>query len=255
MSPKKAYLTIDDGPSKDFRPKVDFLYENSIPALFFCLGENILKYEEDMVYAAQKGFIIGNHSFSHPHFSDLTLEQCEAEIKRTDESIQRIYQKSGIECPAKFFRFPYFDTGGDVHSEENETKWLKTSYERLLYKSDDKRKAIQSFLHELGYRQPNFQGLHHTWLQDHKLLDAIDVRCTFDQMEYWLGAANAPRGLNKVEAILARIDEECSEESRTFHDPETTEIILIHDHEKTTGLFYQIINRYLEKGIRFINPL
>jgi peptidoglycan/xylan/chitin deacetylase (PgdA/CDA1 family) len=255
MSPKKAYLTIDDAPSKDFRPKVDFLYEKNIPAIFFCLGENILKYEEEMVYAAQKGFIIGNHSFSHPHFSDLTLEQCEAEIKRTDESIQRIYQKSGIEQPAKFFRFPYFDNGGDIQPEENEVKWLKPSYERLLYKSDEKQKAIQSFLNELGYRQPNFQDLHHSWIHDHKLLDAIDVRCTFNQMEYWLDASNAPRGLNKAERILARIDEDYSEENRTFHDPDTTEIILIHDHENTTGLFYQIINRYLEKGICFIGTL
>ncbi|MCL6589622.1 MAG: polysaccharide deacetylase family protein [Firmicutes bacterium] len=255
MNIKKAYLTIDDSPSKDFRAKVDFLYGKNIPAIFFCTGENLQKYEEDAIYAVHKGFVIGNHSFSHPHFSDLSLEQCELEIKRTDEIIQRIYQKSGIKLPAKFFRFPYFDSGGDLSSAEFEEKWLMPPYERLLYKKDDKRKALQSFLQELGYSQPNFQGLDHSWLHEHKLLDAIDVRCTFNQMEYWLDAANAPRGLNKAEAILARIDGEFANQSSAFHDQETTEIILIHDHEKTTWLFYQIIDRYLEKGIQFISPL
>ena len=31
---KQVYLTIDDGPSEDFKDKVDYLYERNIPAIF-----------------------------------------------------------------------------------------------------------------------------------------------------------------------------------------------------------------------------
>lgn len=72
---KKVYLTIDDSPSKDFRDKVNFLYERNIPAIFFCIGENIIKYKEDIEDAIRKGFLIGNHSFNHKHFSDMSIDE------------------------------------------------------------------------------------------------------------------------------------------------------------------------------------
>ena len=33
---KIAYLTIDDGPSKDMKMKVDYLVSKGIPAIWFC---------------------------------------------------------------------------------------------------------------------------------------------------------------------------------------------------------------------------
>jgi peptidoglycan/xylan/chitin deacetylase (PgdA/CDA1 family) len=258
MSRKKAYLTIDDAPSKDFRNKVDFLSEHNIPAIFFGIGENIPKYENDIIYSIQKGFIIGNHSWSHPYFSDLTLDECQSEIKRTDEIIESVYQKSGVERPAKFFRFPYFDPGGDANSEEFNKKALELPHLRTVYKNDDKRKAIQSYLHALGYRQPNFQGINLQWFINGKLLSEIDVRCTFNQMEYWLNKADAPGDLHKAEAILARIDADCPEEGFALNDLGTTDIILIHDHDysaQVIELFYRIIIRYIEKRICFLEVI
>lgn len=255
MSIKKAYLTIDDAPSNDFRNKVDFLFNHKIPAIFFCVGENIPKYENEMIYAIHKGFIIGNHSLSHPYFSDLLLDECQYQIKRTDEIIEQIYQKSGMERPAKFFRFPYFDPGGDINSEEYKKELLEPPHVRLGYKRDDKRKAIQSFLQALGYRQPNFQGIHLQWFNDAILLGEFDVRCTFNQMEYWLNKEDAPGGLNKAEAILARIDKDYREEGQTLNDLGTTDIMLIHDHDYSAQiieLFYTIMRRYIEKGICFL---
>lgn len=254
MSFKKAYLTIDDAPSKDFRNKVDFLSNHHIPAIFFCVGENIPKYENDIIYAIHKGFVMGNHSLSHPYFSDLTFDEWQYEIKRTDDMIERIYQKSGVARPAKFFRFPYFDPGGDINSEEFKKELLEPPHVRLEFEREDKRKAIQSFLKALGYHQPNFQGIHHYA----KRVDEFDIGCTFDQKEYWLGKEDAPGGLNRAEAILARIDEDYPGEGLALNDLGTSDIILIHDHDYSSQaieLFYKIISRYIEKGICFLEAI
>jgi len=255
MCIKKVYLTIDDGPSKDFRDKVDFLYQKGIPSIFFCIGKNIIKHEQDIIYAIKKGFIIGNHSFSHSYFSDISLDECKHEIRKTDEIIERLYIESEITRPAKFFRFPYLDGGGDSNSEEYEGKWSKPQSEWLIYKNNDKRLAIQAFLKELGYIQPNFKGININYVIDNHYLDGYDVRCTFNQMEYWFNAESAPWGLNKEEAILARIDEDFPEEGRALNFLGTTDIIMVHDEEITTELFYKIINRYIEKGISIISAL
>lgn len=109
-------------------------------------------------------------------------------------------------------------------------------------------------LQELGYCQPNFKGINLKWVRDNKLLDGFDVRCTFDQMEFWLGKTYAPLGLNKAETILARIDENYPEQGRALNDFRTTDIILIHDHDpdESVALFYKIIQCYQEKGICFL---
>ncbi|MCM1988515.1 polysaccharide deacetylase family protein [Oceanirhabdus seepicola] len=252
MLTKKVYLTIDDAPSKDFREKVDYLYERNIPAIFFCIGENIIKYEEDVIYAIRKGFIIGNHSFNHKYFSNMTLVECKDSIKKTDDIIEELYIKSNIDRPMKLFRFPHFDQGGDLNSEAYEGKWSKPKCEWSVYEKNDKRLSIQEFLSELGYIQPKFEGINIKFFSDKTLMEGIDIRCTFDQMEYFLDVKDAPYGMYKEESILHRIDEDVPYEGRSLNCYETADIILIHDQEKTTRLFYEIIDRYLEKKFEFL---
>lgn len=110
--PKTVYVTIDDTPSPDLQPKLDPLREREIPAVLFSVGTNLDARPELALYAMQHGFIIGNHSYSHPSFSDLTVEQCCEEIRRTDAIIEALYTQAAVECPAKFFCFPYGDKGG-----------------------------------------------------------------------------------------------------------------------------------------------
>ena len=81
------------------------------------------------------------------------------------------------------------------------------------------------------------------------MLKDVDVYCTFDQMEYFLGNEDAPYGLSGESAILARIEEDYPEEGRSLNFSKTSDIIMIHDHEKTTRLFFKLINAYLKQGI------
>lgn len=249
---KQVYLTIDDGPSKDFRDKVNFLYDRNIPAILFCVGEYIQKYKEDVVYAIRKGFLIGNHSYIHKHFSDLTIDEGKESIKLTDEIIDEIYNIAGVKRPLKVFRFPHFDMGGDNSGDDYESKWSKPQSEWFLYPRNDRRLAFQSFLKESGYVQPQFKGVNSKYLSDKDMFDFLDVRCTFDQMEYFLGKDYAPYGMENEVAILGRIDEDVPYGGRALNCLDTTDIILMHDHEDTSELFYKIISRYIEKDFEFL---
>jgi peptidoglycan/xylan/chitin deacetylase (PgdA/CDA1 family) len=250
---KRAYLTIDDAPSKDFTGKMEYLYQQGIPAIFFCVGESMQRNQAETRSAIKHGFLIGNHSFSHPFFSDLSLEDCQREILQTDELIEQIYNSAGVARPAKYFRFPYFDVGGDKSGSDYQAKWSKPTTEWFQYENDDKRREIQQYLQRLGYSQPPFEGVNLQYTLDPSLLKNIDVRCTFDQVEYWYNEPNAPQGLSSEDVILARMDEDLPYEGRSLNREDTVDIILVHDHEQTTELFYRIIDRYLKKGIKFLN--
>lgn len=249
---KKAYLTIDDAPSPDFTAKMEFLQRLGLPAIFFCEGRSIQLRQTELHAAIEHGFLIGNHSFNHPHFSDLSTEQCKQEILTTDELIEALYRAAGRERPAKYFRFPYFDTGGDASAAANQAKWSRPVSEWFKYERDDRRREIQAYLRALGYRQPKFEGINPDYIRDPDFMSSLDVRCTFDQAEYWLHEPNAPWGLSTETAILERIDQDLPYEGRALNRADTVDIILIHDHVKTTALFYRLVERYVEKGIHFL---
>ncbi|NLY47916.1 MAG: polysaccharide deacetylase family protein [Clostridiales bacterium] len=245
---KQVYLTIDDAPTKYFKDKVDYLYERKIPAIIFCVGSSIEKYMDDVVYAIKKGFLIGNHSYAHEHFSDLTIEQGVESIRKTDRIVDEVYRKAGVQRPMKVFRFPYFDTGANISGTDYESGADSMNKERP--------EAFQAVLKELGYVQPAFRGIKLEYFSDKaSMFEYLDVKCTFDQMEYNLGRENAPYGTNTEEAILGRIDEDVPYEGRALNRPDTTDIILVHDHENTTELFYKLIDRYIEKGFEFLSVL
>jgi len=146
-----AYLTIDDVPSRSFREKLAYLRKWRIPALLFCVGEQARGGEDELALALIAGCELGNHSFTHPHFSELGFEACRREIEATDALIQSVYDRAGLPWTRKFFRFPYFDKGAEGKDAER----------------------LQLLLRELGYRAPRAlpgQG--------------ADAGCSFDQMEY-----------------------------------------------------------------------
>ncbi|WP_071130634.1 polysaccharide deacetylase family protein [Enterococcus timonensis] len=108
-----AYLTVDDGPNNVMDEMLDYFVQEKIITIFFVIGQRIEQQEKILLKALQQGFILGNHSFSHPVFSQITLKQAILEIELTEELLNRLYQKAGKERPAKLFRFPYFDQGGE----------------------------------------------------------------------------------------------------------------------------------------------
>ena len=58
---------------------------------------------EPVIEAIQQGFIIGNHSYSHPNFSKISTSKCIEEIDRTDQIIDDLYKQASVERPIKLF--------------------------------------------------------------------------------------------------------------------------------------------------------
>jgi peptidoglycan/xylan/chitin deacetylase (PgdA/CDA1 family) len=63
---KVLYLTFDDGPVPEVTPAVlEILSARKIPATFFCLGSQALKYPEILAQVKEADHAIGNHTFHH----------------------------------------------------------------------------------------------------------------------------------------------------------------------------------------------
>ncbi len=183
-----------------------------------------------VVYAIEKGFWIGNHSFTHPHFSDITIEQARQEIEQTEILINKAYSIAQAPRPAKLFRFPYMDKGqkqGLTHV-----------------------KAIQDLLSSLEFERLNFQGTErHPALIERE--EDIDAAWTFDAREYALFSEATKKKFNlfKTADFVQRIAEEL------FQFRRTTEIVLFHDFEQTHELFSPLLTKLLDLNVQFRAPL
>jgi len=234
---KIAYLTIDDCPSRDFRSKIDFLVKKNISAILFCQGGLLEERPDDAIYAISRGFLIGNHTYSHPHFSDCTLKKCLDEITKTDEIINNLYTKSDTKRPVKFFRFSYGDKGDLRHGS------LKKP---LIAEGAERKNLIQKHLKNLGYTKPAFPRITYKWYSKYGLDNDLDWYWTYNCMEYAI-YGKQKYGIDNLEKVLARMDEDVPEGHRGLNYKGSEDIVLVHDHEKTTDIFEPIINKLLTK--------
>jgi len=240
---KLAYLTIDDAPSSDMKKKIEFLRSKGIPAIWFCEGYLLEKMPESVIHAIKKGFVIGNHTYDHPHVSEITLGECFDEIKTTDELIEAVYETAGVKRPAKVFRFPYGDKGG---GKEVEKGWPEDRKDFI--------QAIQDFLRKLGYKQPKFEGIKYDWFLRAGLLRDVDVSWTYDCMEYLARKKEPTFGIIGLKQVLERMDEDVPDGGRGLNFPDSNEIVLTHDHSETADMFVPIIEKLLDKGLKFELP-
>ncbi|MGI5336354.1 polysaccharide deacetylase family protein [Streptomyces sp. CA-181903] len=82
------------------------LRQHHAPATFFLTGDFAERHPAAARSLAAAGHGIGNHSFSHPHFGELTPRERAAEVLSADRAIRAA---TGT-APLPFFRFPYGDT-------------------------------------------------------------------------------------------------------------------------------------------------
>lgn len=245
MNPKIAYLTIDDAPSADFEMKIEFLQNKGIPAIFFCPGNALDARPKKAVKAIQRGFLIANHAYDHPHFSEIPLEACFEQIRRSDEIIAGIYEQAGVSDYPKYFRFPYGDkgalTGDDVFAP-------------ISAEGAERKLAIQNFLRRLGYTQPVFEDISYEYYRNYGFLDDVDWYWTYDVVEWSTYHTQHAHGIETLDDVYARMEEKVPEGGRGINTPGSAEIILTHDHIETTEIFFAVIERLLEKGIQFRLP-
>ena len=96
-SPKKLFLTFDDGPHETITPNVlELLKKHNAKATFFCIGKNVEANPEVYKRIIDEGHAIGNHTFNH-------LNGWKTD---DDEYLQNIF-KAKQHIDSNFFRPPY----------------------------------------------------------------------------------------------------------------------------------------------------
>jgi len=84
-------------------PATGFVVEKGVQSVGEIDGKEILW------QWVQHGYDLGNHSYSHPDFNELTIEQMEQEVVLGEKTISEVLRKVG-KVP-RYFRFPMNHTG------------------------------------------------------------------------------------------------------------------------------------------------
>ncbi len=225
-----ALLTIDDIASINTPAFVDYLNEKGIPALMFAVGENVENHYDEAVYALQHGMVVGNHSYSHPYFSEISFEKAVAEIEKNEEVLNKLYKDAGVERVARPFRFPYGDKGGE------------------------NKDALQAWFREKGFNKVKDDMIPYAWWKEQGLDRDIDTLWTFDFMEYMI---RPDSGFTEKD-VQARMNDKAPEEGAVLFEDGGRHILLIHAHDETEELvpgYYRLfLDELLAKGVVFDKP-
>ncbi len=99
----KLVLSFDDGPDRNWTPKVlDILKEKKAPGAFFVIGDEANRAPDILKREYAEGHEIGNHTFTHPKFDEVSRTQIKWELNLTQRLIE-----STLGVKSILFRPPY----------------------------------------------------------------------------------------------------------------------------------------------------
>jgi peptidoglycan-N-acetylglucosamine deacetylase len=103
-------LTFDACPSSTHggfeKQIIQTLIDSNVAATFFLSGRWVVKHPKEAQWLASiPSFELGNHSYSHPHMTELSKENVVAELMKTQNLILKT---TGV--TPKLFRPPYVET-------------------------------------------------------------------------------------------------------------------------------------------------
>ena len=136
-------LTFDDGPSVYTNDILDQLEKYNAHATFFVVGNRVSSYASTIKRAHDLGCEIGNHSWSHPQLSAISVKEMQNEISKTDEAIKKI---TG-ETPA-LLRPPYGAVDADVKAYAGKPL-IHWSIDTLDWEHRTSSKTISSVLNNV----------------------------------------------------------------------------------------------------------
>ncbi len=100
---KKIALSFDDGPDPRWTPKIlDILKEKNAPGVFFVIGDEANRRPDILQREYAEGHEIGNHTFTHPKFDEISHTQIRWELNLTQRLIE-----STLGVKSILFRPPY----------------------------------------------------------------------------------------------------------------------------------------------------
>jgi peptidoglycan-N-acetylglucosamine deacetylase len=101
--PNQVSISFDDGPDPTWTPKIlDILKRKDVKGTFMIIGSEAAQNVGLLKRIVREGNEIGNHTWSHPDISEISLRQLELEVKLTESLFMA---KLGIQ--PLYFRPPY----------------------------------------------------------------------------------------------------------------------------------------------------
>lgn len=102
--------------NEDTGQLIEILNKYNVKTTFFVVGGWVDKFPESVKQLSDAGHEIMNHSNTHPHMTQISVEKMKEEVEKCDEKIQKI---TGVK--PTLFRAPYGDYDNKVVQAMRET--------------------------------------------------------------------------------------------------------------------------------------
>lgn len=269
-----AYMTIDDSPTYDTDRLTDFLVAREVPAVLFCIGsaytdldipcQGMEQLPDPIVRAIEKGFVVGNHTYTHRRSSELPFAEVITEIEKTESLIEAMYKKAGKARTHKLLRFPHIDRGaggwivdytaagiygdtlGELFGRGLNITMTPPSAEQV-----EKKARIQDYLAQEGFSADVFGGVSFPWYAGTEMAAARDSLYTFSTSDWMMNPDFRAKGhtwlYNSIDELKQKIDED-----QWLNSGDSANIVLAHDHNNMFGATTALIDHMLAKNIRFL---
>ncbi|MBU6234887.1 MAG: polysaccharide deacetylase family protein [Alphaproteobacteria bacterium] len=272
----KAYLTIDDSPTKHTVELTDWLLKNDIPAVFFCIGSEYTDINRKGVGMAQnpapildaikKGFVVANHTYTHRRSSEISYEEVLDEIEKTESLIEGLYKQAGVARKHKLIRFPHLDRGAGgwivdfTKSGPHEGVHKSLFFDGLNVKPTpptneqlEKKIKIQDYLKREGYTAEVFSGVTHPWYAQTEIAEARDSLMTFSTSDWMLNPDFTKYSeewgwpFKTLDALKGKIDSD----AHLWRD-DSRHVILAHDHNGLFETTRDLVAHMKHQGMEFV---
>lgn len=142
---KVVALTFDDGPNPATTPQaLETLAKYGVKATFFVLGKNVSGNEDLVKRIKSEGHVVGNHSWSHPILSQLSLDEAKKQITDTEEILTKVLGTS-----SKLMRPPYGAITDDIRNSLD-LSFIMWDVDSLDWKSKNEAAILTEIQHQVA---------------------------------------------------------------------------------------------------------
>jgi peptidoglycan/xylan/chitin deacetylase (PgdA/CDA1 family) len=270
----KAYMTIDDSPTYDTDRLTDFLSARNVPAVLFCIGTDYKDLDiqcqgmetlpDPIFRAVEKGFLIGNHTWTHSRYSDMPYDDMVREIEKTESLIDSLYRRARKTRTAKLFRFRDIDRGCGTWVIDYNKAGSYGPLIRDLFLSGvnlkeqaqtpdkiEKKEKLQDYLAREGFTTSIYKGVNFPWYTQTEMAEARDSLYTFSTSDWMMNPDFRKLGYtwqyNSIEELKGKIDSD-----PWLNSDDSANIVLAHDHNNMFDATTTLIDHMLARGIGFL---
>jgi len=120
-SANRVALTFDAGSGAEHTPAIlDTLAAAGVKATFFITGQFAESFPDMVRRMAADGHELGNHSYTHPRFTEISAADIQSQIARTEA---KVVELTGIST-VPYFRFPYGARNARVVRQVNDLGYM-----------------------------------------------------------------------------------------------------------------------------------